>query len=139
MEYWYKIPGPILDRIDIFTAVNFLPYNKIVSEKNSEKSNVIKKRVEQARDIQDKRFSSEEIHCNAEMSQKLIKKYCRLDKKAGKIMELMYNKFTLSTRAYSRIIKVARTIADLDASENILDKHIIEAMQYRKFIDERIV
>ena len=130
---------PLLDRIDIFTAVNFLPYNKIVSEKNSEKSNVIKKRVEQARDIQGKRFSAEKIHCNAEMSQKLIKKHCHLDKKAGGIMELMYNKFNLSTRAYSRILKVARTIADLDASENILDKHIIEAMQYRKFIDERIV
>ena len=139
LKYWNTIPVPLVDRIDIFTAVNFLPYNKIVSEKNSEKSNVIKKRVEQARDIQVKRFSTEKIHCNAEMNQKLIKKYCRLDEKASKILELMYTKFALSTRAYSRILKVARTIADLDASENILDKHIIEAMQYRKFIDERIV
>ena len=73
------------------------------------------------------------------MNQKLIKKYCHIDKKASKILELMYNKFALSTRAYSRIIKVARTIADLDGSENILDKHIIEAVQYRKFIDEQIV
>jgi len=116
-----------------------LPYNKIATGKNSEKSSVIKKRVEKARYIQGKRFSMEEIHCNAEMSQKLIKRYCHLDKKANRIMELMYNKFSLSTRAYSRILKVARTISDLDGSENILDKHIIEAMQYRKFIDEKIV
>ncbi|MBU3200286.1 hypothetical protein KPL48_13405 [Clostridium estertheticum] len=125
--------------MDIFTAVNFLPYNKIISRKSSEKSSVIKKRVIEARNIQEKRFSTEEIHCNAEMNQKLIKKYCHIDKKASKILELMYNKFTLSTRAYSRIIKVSRTIADLDGSENILDKHIIEAVQYRKFIDEQIV
>ncbi len=138
-RYLSKLSGPLLDRIDIFTAVNFLPYNKITSGKNSEKSNVIKKRVEQARDIQEKRFSTEGIHCNAEMSQKQIKNYCHLDNKANRIMELMYNKFTLSTRAYSRILKVARTIADLDKCKNILDKHIIEAIQYRKFIDERIV
>jgi magnesium chelatase family protein len=138
-RYLSKLSGPLLDRVDIFTAVNLLPYSKIVSEKNSEKSSLIKKRVEAARDIQIKRFSDEKINCNAEMSQKLIKRYCNLGTKANKIMELMYKKFNLSTRAYSRILKVARTIADLDESENILDKHIIEAMQYRKFIDERIV
>ncbi|MBU3098837.1 MULTISPECIES: YifB family Mg chelatase-like AAA ATPase [Clostridium] len=138
-RYLSKLSGPLLDRIDIFTAVNFLPYNKIISKKSSEKSSIIKKRVIEARNIQEKRFSTEEIHCNAEMNQKLIKKYCHIDKKASEILELMYNKFALSTRAYSRIIKVARTIADLDGSENILDKHIIEAVQYRKFIDEQIV
>lgn len=138
-RYLSKLSGPLLDRIDIFTAVNSLPYNKIANGKSSEKSIVIRRRVEVARDIQEKRFINEEIHCNAEMSQKLIKKYCNLDKNASKIMELMYDKFNLSTRAYSRILKVARTIADLDGRENILDKHIIEAMQYRKFIDERIV
>nr|MBK5234879.1 hypothetical protein [Clostridium sp.] len=116
-----------------------MPYNKIANGENSEKSNVIKKRVEAARDIQEKRFSAEEINCNAEMSQKLIKRYCHLDNKTSRIMELMYNKFKLSSRAYSRILKVARTIADLDGSENIINKHIIEAMQYRKYIDERIV
>lgn len=116
-----------------------MPYNKIASEKNSEKSETIKKRVEIARNIQEKRFYKEKIHCNAEMTQKLIKKYCHLNKNTSKIMELMYDKFNLSTRAYSRILKVARTIADLDESGDILDKHIIEAMQYRKFIDEKIV
>ncbi|MCB2292073.1 YifB family Mg chelatase-like AAA ATPase [Clostridium algoriphilum] len=138
-RYLSKLSGPLLDRIDIFTAVNFLPYKKIVSGEKSEKSKVIKKRVEQARHIQETRFSTEGIHCNAEMSQKQIKKYCNLDDMANKIMELMYDKFTLSTRAYSRILKVARTIADLDGCKNILDKHIIEAAEYRKFIDERIV
>ena len=138
-RYLSKLSGPLLDRIDIFTAVNFLPYNKIVNGTNSEKSVVIKKRVEVARNIQEKRFREDKIHCNAEMSQKLIKKYCHLDNSVSEIMELMYDKFNLSTRAYSRILKVARTIADLDGSENILDQHIIEAMQYRKFIDERIV
>ncbi|MBU3182420.1 YifB family Mg chelatase-like AAA ATPase [Clostridium psychrophilum] len=138
-RYLNKLSGPLLDRIDIFTAVNFLPYNKIVNRKCGENSNVIKKRVELARNIQNKRFSKEEIHCNAEMSQKLILRYCHLDDKANKIMELVYNKFKLSTRAYSRILKVSRTIADLEGSKNILDKHIIEAVQYRKFIDERIV
>ncbi|MCB2288370.1 YifB family Mg chelatase-like AAA ATPase [Clostridium sp. CS001] len=138
-RYLSKLSGPLLDRIDIFTSVNALPYNKIASGKNSERSDLIKKRVEAARAIQLKRFREEKINCNAEMSQKLIKKYCNLDTKVNNIMELMYKKFNLSTRAYSRILKVARTIADLDESENILEKHIIEAMQYRKFIDERIV
>lgn len=138
-RYLSKLSGPLLDRIDIYTSVNFLPYNKIASGKNSERSDLIKKRVEAARALQLKRFTGEKINCNAEMSQKLIKKYCNLGTKASKIMELMYKKFNLSTRAYSRILKVARTIADLDESENILEKHIIEAMQYRKFIDERIV
>ncbi|MGK0466411.1 MAG: magnesium chelatase family protein [Clostridium sp.] len=138
-RYLSKLSGPLIDRIDIFTAVNTLPYDKIANGKNSEKSDIIKKRVEVARNIQAKRFRKEKIHCNSEMSQKLIKKYCQLDNSASKIMELMYSKFNLSTRAYSRILKVARTIADLDKSENILDMHIIEAMQYRKFIDERVV
>jgi len=138
-RYLSKLSGPLLDRIDIFTAVNFLPYNKIANAPNSEKSEFIKRRVEASRNIQLKRFEGESICCNAEMSQKLIKKYCHLDKSANKILELMYHKFNLSTRAYSRIVKVARTIADLDGSKNILDVHIIEAMQYRKFIDERIV
>jgi magnesium chelatase family protein len=138
-RYLSKLSAPLLDRIDIFTAVNALPYNKIASEKSSEKSGDIKIRVESAREIQKKRYSTEEIYCNAELSQRLIKKYCRLDNKASRVMELMYDKFKLSSRAYSRILKVARTIADLDGSENILDAHIIEAMQYRKFIDERIV
>ncbi|MBZ9635826.1 YifB family Mg chelatase-like AAA ATPase [Clostridium sp. FP1] len=138
-RYLSKLSGPLLDRIDIFTAVNLLPYNKIAGVANSEKSVIIKKRVEAARKIQEKRFSQDIIHCNAEMSQKLIKKYCHLDNSVSKIMELMYDKFNLSSRAYSRILKVARTIADLDSSKNILDIHIIEAMQYRKFIDERII
>ena len=138
-RYLSKLSAPLLDRIDIFTAVNFLPYNKISKVENSEKSKVIKKRVELARDIQEERFRAEKIQCNAEMSQKIIKKYCHLDNKANEIMELMYKKFNLSTRAYSRILKVGRTIADLDGSKNILDKHIIEAMEYRKFVDERIV
>ncbi|MBZ9687917.1 YifB family Mg chelatase-like AAA ATPase [Clostridium estertheticum] len=138
-RYLHKLSGPLLDRIDIFTAANLLPYNKIASVANSEKSVNIRKRVEAARKIQEKRFRSDKINCNAEMSQKLIKKYCHLDNSASNIMELMYDKFSLSSRAYSRILKVARTIADLDSSKNILDIHIIEAMQYRKFIDERIV
>ncbi len=138
-KYLSKLSGPLIDRIDIFTAVNLLPYNKIASAANSEKSGDIKTRVEVARKIQEKRFSKDAINCNAEMSQKLIKKYCHLDKGVSEIMELMYDKFNLSSRAYSRILKVARTIADLDGSENILDIHIIEAMQYRKFIDERII
>jgi len=138
-RYLSKLSGPLLDRIDIFTAVNLLPYNKIASLASSEKSMIIKKRVEAARMIQEKRFREDIIDCNAEMNQRLIKKYCHLDNNVSKIMERMYDKFNLSSRAYSRILKVARTIADLDSSENILDLHIIEAMQYRKFIDERII
>lgn len=138
-RYLSKLSSPLLDRIDIFTAVNLLPYSKIISGANSEKSVVIKGRVEVARNIQEKRFSKEKIHCNAEMSQKQIKRYCGLENDVSKIMELIYKKFNLSTRAYSRILKVARTIADLDGNEKISDKHIIEAMQYRKFIDEKII
>ena len=112
-RYLSKLSGPLLDRIDIYTSVNLMPYKKITLGSKSESSENIKKRVEAARDIQEKRFSKDVIHNNAEMSQKLIKKYCHLDNNSSKIMELMYDKFNLSTRAYSRILKVARTISRL--------------------------
>ncbi|KOA91758.1 magnesium chelatase, partial [Clostridium botulinum] len=99
----------------------------------------IRKRVERARDIQRKRFRKDGIYCNAQMTGGLLKRYCKLDDDASKVMEKIYNRFNLSTRSYSRIIKVSRSIADLRGSKNIEKEDLIEALQYRKFINEKII
>ncbi|WP_034438729.1 YifB family Mg chelatase-like AAA ATPase [Clostridium ihumii] len=138
-RYIGKLSGPLLDRIDIFTYVNPLSYGEINSNIKKESSSEIRKRVENAREIQSKRFENEKIRCNAEMSQKHIKEYCAIDNKTSKVLELAFEKFHLSTRGYSRILKVARTIADIESSEKIEEHHIIEALNYRKFINNEII
>ena len=106
-------------------------YKKISSKENSETSDIIKKRVNVARNIQNERYKNLEIYSNSELPPKLIEKYCKIDNESKKLLQKVFEKFGLSGRAYSRILKLARTIADLDEEENIMKKHIAEAIQYR--------
>lgn len=138
-RYIGRLSGPLLDRIDIFMFVNTLSYKEVSSQKTGEKSEVIRARVERARELQKERFKTDKIRSNAEMNQRQIKKYCKLDSKSSNLIEIVYNKMQLSNRAYSRILKVARTISDLNGRESIEQSDIIEALQYRRFLDDKIV
>lgn len=130
-RYTKKISGPLLDRIDIQIQVPRVEYKDFVTDKKAESSEQIRQRVEQARQIQLKRFVQVKIVCNAQMSHAMIKSYCKLTAKAQDMLKIVFEQMRLSARAYDRIIKVAQTIADLDNSEYIEDKHIAEAVQYR--------
>lgn len=138
-RYINKISGPLLDRIDIFSNVNALSYKQINDKSKLETSKNIKMRVEKARQIQKERFLNEEIYCNSQMNERLIKKYCRLNSKSKRFIEKIYEKFNLSTRSYSRILKISRSIADLNSRETIGEEDVIEALQYRKFIGQNII
>ncbi len=130
-KYMGKISGPLLDRIDIQIEVSSVRYKKLESDETVENSEQIKKRVNQARTIQRDRYQKEKIFSNSALTPKLIEKYCKLNKESKTLLETAFNKLGLSARAYGRILKVARTIADLDSSENIQKAHIAEAIQYR--------
>ncbi|MGQ1908834.1 YifB family Mg chelatase-like AAA ATPase [Marinifilum sp. RC60d5] len=131
-KYLSKISGPLLDRIDIHIEVVPVSFDKISNSQLSEKSEVIRKRVEAARDIQTERFKDEEgMHCNAQMSSKLLRKYCRPDEAGMALLKTAMEKVGLSARAYDRILKVSRTIADLEGAEDIKSEHLAEAIQYR--------
>ncbi|MFJ1261779.1 YifB family Mg chelatase-like AAA ATPase [Capnocytophaga canis] len=131
-RYLSKISGPLLDRIDIHIEVNPVPFEKLSSEHKSESSNTIRERVIAARNIQTARFREyENIHYNAQMNTKQIRKFCKLDETSLSMLKDAMSRLNLSARAYDRILKVARTIADLDQSETINQNHIGEAIQYR--------
>jgi magnesium chelatase family protein len=130
---------PILDRIDVFTYVSSISYKELSVKSRKESSKDIRERVERARNIQKQRFHEEGIYCNAQMNEKHIKKYCRIDVKTNELIEKIYNQYNLSTRSYSRILKVARSIADLRQSKKIGQEDLIEALQYRKFIGKDII
>lgn len=130
-RYIGKISGPLLDRIDICIEVSAVKYQKLSNNKEIENSETIKKRVDKARKIQQERYKKYKILSNSELTPKMIEKHCKLDEKGKKILEDAFNKLKLSARAYGRILKVARTIADLEESESIQVKHIAEAIQYR--------
>ena len=130
-KYINKISGPLLDRIDIHIEVNSVGYQKLEDESPSESSSEIRKRVNTARNIQINRYKNHNIISNSELTPSLISKYCKLSKSSKKILETAFNKIGFSARAYSRILKVARTIADLDNSTNIETPHLAEAIQYR--------
>lgn len=130
-KYLNKISGPLLDRIDLHIEVNPVPFEKLSDESQAEKSQEIKKRVQNARDIQTKRFKENNIHYNAQMSVKQLKQYCTLNNETKNLLKKAMESLNLSARAYDRILKVARTIADLDNSETIQSHHIAEAIQYR--------
>ena len=136
-KYSSKISGPLLDRIDIHIQVPSVPYKELTQNINSESSLKIRKRVEFAREIQNKRFNKLKIFCNAEMESRHIKIFCKLNLESSSILEKAMNNLGLSARAYSRIIKIARTIADLDNESEIMQKHIAEAVQYRN-LDRKI-
>ena len=130
-NYISRISGPLLDRIDIQVEVSPVKYLKLQSNKKIETSEKIKSRVNIARKIQQERYKEHKIFSNAELNSKLITKYCKLDKSCEQIMQSAFERLGLSARAYSRILKVARTIADLEESENIQNNHLLEAIQYR--------
>lgn len=130
-KYLNRISGPLLDRIDLHVEVKPVKYEKLNSEIKPETSEKIKKRVNNARRIQYLRYKGMGIYSNAELTPQMIEKYCQIDEQSKKILEQAFKKLGLSARAYSRILKVARTIADLESKENIERQHILEAIQYR--------
>ena len=131
IKYRNKLSGPILDRIDLHVEVDNITYTDIVSKELEEASSVVKARVEKAKAIQLERFKNSKIFNNAKMGQKEILKYCKLDEQTQLILKDAFESLELSARAYNRILKVSRTIADLDGSENIKCEHVLEAIQYR--------
>ena len=120
-----------MDRIDIQINVPRLKEDELLSQKESESSKIIRQRVIMARNLQLQRFKDENIVCNSQMLPKQIKRYCNLDETTKMVLKNAITKFNLSGRAYDRILKLARTIADLDNCTNIQTKHILEAVQYR--------
>ncbi|MBJ6369872.1 magnesium chelatase subunit ChlI family protein, partial [Snuella sedimenti] len=131
-RYLGKISGPLLDRIDIHIEVTPVPFDKLSNSVNGESSVEIRKRVTQARAIQTERFKdSESVHYNAQMHTKYIRNHCTLDDASKQLLKAAMERLNLSARAYDRILKVARTIADLEGVEAINGTHISEAIQYR--------
>ena len=137
-RYRSKISGPLMDRIDIHIEVPAVKYRDLASRDPGEASREIKKRVDQARRIQLDRFEGMKIYCNAQMTNRHIKKFCQIDESSQKLLELAIDRFGLSARAYTRIFKVARTIADLEGQENIQPAHLSEAIQYRS-LDRNLI
>lgn len=130
-KYLSKLSGPIMDRIDIHVEVGNVTYAQLKSEEKEESSKEIKARVDKARAIQNERFKNDKIYCNSKMSVPQTRKYCKLDDAGEKLLRNAFDRLKLSARAHDKILKVARTIADLDGSENIQAKHIAEAISYR--------
>ena len=130
-RYINKISAPLLDRFDLFVEVNSLPYKEFINTK-SETSNDIRNRVQNARDIQEIRFKNYTIKTNDEMNSSMINEYCKLNDEGRETINLIFNKYKLSNRSYTKLLKVARTIADLDEENNIKSNHIIEAFSFRK-------
>ncbi len=130
-RYMNKISGPLLDRIDLHIEVTPVPFDDLSQARNGEKSEVIKKRVVEARKIQTNRFKDSTIHYNSQMGPKELDLFCELNEASKTLIKTAMDRLNLSARAYDRILRVARTIADLDYSEKIEAKHIAEAIQYR--------
>ncbi|MDB9955066.1 ATP-binding protein, partial [Flavobacteriaceae bacterium] len=131
-RYLGKISGPLLDRIDIHIEVTPVPFEKLSDERKGESSVDIRKRVTKARELQTKRFEdSEVVHYNAQMNTKQIRKHCKLDDASMQLLKTAMERLNLSARAYDRILKVSRTIADLEGTLSIESAHISEAIQYR--------
>lgn len=131
-RYLNKISGPLLDRIDLHVEVTPVSFNELSSQATSEPSEHIRQRVIAARDIQAKRFESTPgVYCNAQMSSRQLKEICIINPIGQKLLKTAMDRLNLSARAYDRILKVSRTIADLAGSEEIRPEHLAEAIQYR--------
>jgi len=131
-KYLNKISGPLLDRIDLHVEVTPVPFNELSSAKNSDNSTVIRERVIKARELQEERYKNNPgIYCNAQISSKMLKEICVIDNVGQNLLKAAMEKLNLSARAYDRILKVSRTIADLSGSEKIKPEHLAEAIQYR--------
>ncbi len=136
-RYISKISGPLMDRIDIHIEVPAVKFRDIASKKSAEPSSYIKSRIEKTRKIQKARFGSGKIHCNAQMNSRQIKNHCLIEKEAEELLSRAMDNLCLSARAYDKIKKIARTIADMDESPGIIGRHIAEAVQYRS-LDKNI-
>jgi magnesium chelatase family protein len=131
-RYLNRISGPLLDRIDIQIEIVPVPFEKMAEQKTGESSASIRERVIKARKIQEKRFANHpSIYCNAQMESKLLQQYATPDEQGLRLLRNAMNRLNLSARAYDRILKVARTIADLEGSEHIQSHHLAEAIGYR--------
>jgi magnesium chelatase family protein len=130
-RYRSRISGPLLDRIDIHIEVPAVRYKELTEKSDGESSEKIRERVDRARGIQLKRFAGMNFYCNAQMGSRELRAHCHIEAAGERLLELAINRLGLSARAYTRILKVARTVADLDASERIEAHHISEAIQYR--------
>jgi len=131
-KYLSKISGPLLDRIDLHIEVVPISFDELTSRHNHEKSEIIRERVIRAREIQKRRFEHfPGIYCNAQMNSKMIKNYCVISQAGVNLLKTAMERLKLSARAYDRILKVSRTVADLSASEDIKIEHLAEAIHYR--------
>lgn len=130
-RYRGRVSGPLMDRIDIHLEVPAVPYKDLASRRKGSSSRDILERVVMARDIQAARFRETNIHTNAGMNTRLIKRFCKVDERSSSLLEKAMERFGLSARAHTRILKIARTIADLENSEAIASSHVAEAIQYR--------
>jgi magnesium chelatase family protein len=127
-----KISGPLLDRIDLHVEVTPVSFDELTNDVPTEGSREIRKRVEETRKLQQERYGERAgIHCNAQMNQNELKKYCAIDAVGTNILKVAMDRMGLSARAYDRILKVARTIADIEQSTDILPNHLAEAIQFR--------
>ncbi len=131
IRYRTRISGPLLDRIDLHVEVPALSYQELAGEEAMEGSDEIRSRVDAAREVQRLRFERLKIYCNAQMTSRHIRRFCSLDEPSRKLMETAVDRLGMSARAYGRILKIARTIADLEGSQDIRVHHVSEAIQYR--------
>lgn len=136
-KYRSKLSGPLMDRIDLHIEVDNVTYGDLSSKEAGESSSEIKKRVDNARNIQLKRFEGTGVYSNSRMNNAMVSEFCKLTPECAQILKLAFERLGMSARAYNRILKVARTIADLEGEENILPSHITEAVGYRS-LDRRI-
>jgi len=131
-KYLNKISGPLLDRIDLHVEVTPVPFNDLSKTSNSEKSDAIRERVIKAREVQAERYKdSPGVYCNAQMTSNQMKQICELSNAGANLLKTAMEKLNLSARAYDRILKVSRTIADIAGAEAIKPEHVAEAIQYR--------
>ncbi len=130
-RYRSRISGPLMDRIDIHVEVPTVPYRDLVGEKPAEASSEIRRRVVTARRVQARRFTRSKIHCNAQMASRHIKRHCEVDAESSRLLETAVDKLGLSARAYNRVLKISRTITDLDGEASIGVAQVSEAVQYR--------
>lgn len=130
-KYLSKLSGPLMDRIDLHVEVDSVSYDDLHSTKEAETSEEIRKRVQEARSLQLARFENEKVYSNSKMNIKLTKKHCKLDSEGTNLLKMAFENLGLSARANDKILKVARTIADLEKSQDILPEHLAEALQYR--------
>ena len=137
-NYLNKISGPLMDRIDLHIEVQPVRYDDLSDNTHQESSKEILEKVLKARRIQEKRFEDNDaIHCNAQMEASQLKKYCKLEQEARKLLKNAMDHYQLSARSYDRILKVSRSIADLEQNEHIQSHHIAEAIQYRSLDKEK--